>query len=70
VKNISKNDVTVSLVPIDGERYLFKPIKPGETIKVKVERNTALVINNTSNQNVSVELLVNGDLGLSMGYDK
>jgi len=70
VKNISKNDVTVSLVPIDGGRYLFKLIKPGETIKVKVERNTALVINNTSNQNVSVELLVNGDLGLSMGNDK
>jgi hypothetical protein len=70
VKNISKNDVTVYRAPIDGGRHSFETIKPGETIKVKVERNTALVINNASNQSASVELLVSGDLGLSMGYNK
>jgi hypothetical protein len=35
-----------------------------------VEENTALRINNNSNEQATVELLVKGDTGLSMGYKK
>jgi hypothetical protein len=33
-----------------------------------VDKNTALHIENKSNEQVAVELLVKGDTGLSMGY--
>jgi hypothetical protein len=33
-------------------------------------RNTALVIENKSNETASVDLYVTGDTGLSMGYKK
>ena len=39
-----------------------------ETVIIKVEKNTALVIANVSSLQASVELFVTGDLGLSMGY--
>jgi hypothetical protein len=35
---------------------------------VKAEKNTALVIENKSNEQASVDLYVTGDTGLSMGY--
>jgi hypothetical protein len=68
LKNISQGDIEVHHAPIDGGRHSFETIKPGQTIKVKVEKNTALVIGNKSNEVASVELFVKGDTGLSMGY--
>jgi len=68
LKNISQSDIEVHRAPIDGGRHSFETIKPGQTIKVKVEKNTAMVISNKSNEVASVELFVKGDTGLSMGY--
>lgn len=68
LKNISENDVELHRAPVDGGRHSFEIIKPGQTKRVKVERNTALVIENKSNSEASVELFVQGDTGLSMGY--
>ena len=68
MKNISENDVEIHRVPADGGHHSFETVKPGQTKKVKVEKNTALIIDNKSNNKVSVELVVQGDTGLSMGY--
>jgi hypothetical protein len=68
LKNISKSDVIVHRAPIEGGRHSFETVTPGKTVKVKVEKNTALVIDNQGLDQVSVELYVIGDTGLSMGY--
>jgi hypothetical protein len=68
LKNISEEDIELHRAPIDGGRHSFETVKPGETIKVNVDKNTALVIDNKSTKKASVELFVTGDTGLSMGY--
>jgi hypothetical protein len=69
-KNVSKNAVTVYRAPNKGGKHSFVTVQPNETIKVTVEPNTALVVENKSNDVASVDLLVKGDTGLSMGYKK
>jgi hypothetical protein len=68
LKNISKNDLVLWRTPITGGQHSPLTVKPKETVKVDVEKNTALRINNNSNQQATVELFVKGDTGLSMGY--
>jgi hypothetical protein len=70
LKNVSKNDLTVYEAPIDGGKHSFVVVKPNQSIKVNVDENTALIIENESKDTASVDLLVKGDLGLSMGYKK
>ena len=68
LKNISPNDIEVYHAPINGGKHSSQIVKPKETVIIKVEKNTALVIANVSSLQASVELFVTGDLGLSMGY--
>lgn len=68
LKNVSKNEITTYKAPINGGTHSPQIIRPDETVTVKVESNTALVIENKSNDYASVDLKVTGDLGLSMGY--
>ncbi len=68
LKNIAEEDIELHRAPVDGGRHSFETVKPGHTIKVKVDKNTALVIENKSTKQASVELFVIGDTGLSMGY--
>jgi hypothetical protein len=68
LKNISESNIELHRAPIDGGRHSFETVKPGQTIKVNVDKNTALVIENKSSSKASVELFVKGDTGLSMGY--
>lgn len=68
LKNISPNDIEVYHAPINGGKHSSQIVKPNETVTVKVEKNTALVIANLSSLQASVKLFVTGDLGLSMGY--
>jgi hypothetical protein len=70
LKNVSINNVTVYLLPKDGIAFAKQIIKPNKKIKVNVDANTALVVENKSNEAASVDLLVKGDTGLSMGYKK
>jgi hypothetical protein len=70
LKNVSKNAIVVYHAPNNGGKHTFDTVKPNQTIKVKVERNAALVVENKSNEEASVDLLVKGDTGLSMGYKK
>jgi hypothetical protein len=70
LKNVSANDVTVYLLPKDGVANSKVIVQPNKTIKVNVESNTALIVQNKANTQASVDLLVKGDTGLSMGYKK
>ena len=68
LKNTSKNDIDVYQVPIDGGQHSFQVIKPNDKVNLQVGSNTALFIQNKSNDTASVILKVTGDTGLSMGY--
>lgn len=45
-------------------------VKPNQTVTIRMEKNTALIISNASDNTANVKLKVTGDLGLSMGYKK
>ena len=68
LKNVSANDLELWRAPIEGGQHSRLTVKPNETVKLKVEKNTALKIENKNNEQATVELLVKGDTGLSMGY--
>ena len=68
LKNVSKNDVVLYRAPITGGNHSYLTVKPTEVVKVNVESNTALIIENKSNDTASVDLHIKGDTGLSMGY--
>ncbi|GAB4395600.1 MAG: hypothetical protein OHK0053_04860 [Microscillaceae bacterium] len=68
LKNESQTDITVWKYPVGGGQHSPAIVKPNETVKLKVERNTALRIENQSNDQVAVALVVKGDTGLAMAY--
>ena len=68
LKNVSRNNLEIYCAPINGGKHSAQIVKPNESLTVKVDSNTALVINNKSTETASVDLKVTGDLGLSMGY--
>jgi len=70
LKNVSNNEVVLHRAPITGGNHSYVTVKPTETVKVDVESNTALIIENKSNDTASVDLYIKGDTGLSMGYKK
>lgn len=68
LKNVSNHILKIVMAPITGGTHSPVFVKPNETIKVKADSNTALIIENKSNEAASVDLYVTGDTGLSMGY--
>lgn len=68
LKNISTGDLILWKAPIDGGQHSPLNVEPNETVKVKVPSNTALRIENKNSMQAAVELLVKGDVGLSMDY--
>jgi hypothetical protein len=68
LKNVSNQELTIYRAPINGGTHSPITVKKNESVTIKVERDTALVIKNDSNEQVSVDLYVTGDTGLSMGY--
>lgn len=70
LKNVSKNEVVLHRSPNAGGNHSYVTVQPNETVKVKVERNTSLVIENKTEDTASVYLYIKGDTGLSMGYKK
>jgi hypothetical protein len=69
MKNVSSQQVEVYQAPLGGGRHSGSTVQPGQSVTVKVQRNTALIVNNQSADTVSVYLKVTGDMGLSMGYN-
>ena len=68
LKNVSKNDVVLHSAPIAGGTHSYITVQPNKTVNISVTENTALVIENKSSDTASVDLLIKGDTGLSMGY--
>lgn len=70
LKNVSNHDLKIIMAPIAGGTHSPIIVRPNETINVKADSNTALIIENKTNEEASVDLYVTGDTGLSMGYQK
>jgi len=68
LKNVSDHDLEIYQAPIKGGKHSTQIVTPNGVITVKVDSDTALVINNKSSKMASVDLKVTGDTGLSMGY--
>ena len=68
LKNESITDLEIYYAPIAGGKHSTQIVKPSQSVNLKVDANTALVINNKSNQTAAVKLKVKGDLGLSMDF--
>ncbi len=68
VTNTSNVELQIWQYPIDGGRHSPINLKPSSSVKVNVDKNTSLRIENNNNQEVSLKLKVKGDTGLSMGY--
>jgi hypothetical protein len=70
LKNVSDKEVEIHRAPSAGGRHSGQLVQQGESVRVHVEANTALVIINNSKNEASVQLTVNGNTGLSMAYKK
>ena len=68
VTNTSIAPVDIWQYPLSGERHSLVTLRPTEEIKLKVEENTSIRIENSSSEQVAVRLRVKGDTGLSMNY--
>ncbi len=68
LKNVSESEIEIHRAPIGGGRHSGLTVAPGQTVQVRVESNTALVISNNSEAEAAVQLKVVGDTGLSMNY--
>lgn len=68
VKNEGKNPIEFYRAPLSGGKHSFVTLAPGESAKVKVESNTAVVFNNASADTATIKLDVHGDLSLGMNY--
>jgi hypothetical protein len=70
MRNASPHGIEVYRKPIEGGQHSFVTVEPMQTVNVSVEKNTALVVNNKSNDKATVQLVVTGGSGsnLSMGY--
>ncbi len=66
--NESPSELTLWKSPITGGNHSPLIISPSASVKLKVEKNTALRIENPSKRDATVKLRVKGDTGLSMGY--
>jgi hypothetical protein len=68
LKNTSNTEITIWQVPIAGGQHSPMKVAAKQKAELKVDRNTALRIENHSSEAIDVELVVTGDIGLSMGY--
>ncbi|MDI6048563.1 hypothetical protein QLS31_01825 [Flavobacterium sp. XS2P24] len=68
LKNEGVTILKVYQAPIDGGTHSPVLINPQESVTVKTEKNTALIIENTGGEYASVSLKVKGDLNLGMTY--
>ena len=67
-KNVSKNAVEIHQEPNNGGQHSFQIVKPNEMVTTKIDKNTALIFSNKTNDTASIDLKVTGDIDLAMGY--
>lgn len=66
--NTSPHAISICQKPIDGITGEPTVVEPKKNIKVKVPSNTAVIIENASDESAEVALKVFGDTDLSMKY--
>ena len=70
LKNVSNHDIEVYFAPSEGGTHSRQVVKVNQEIRLKVDRNTAVVIENKNKDYASVDLKVTGDLNLGMTYNQ
>lgn len=70
LKNEGVTILKICQKPITGGSHSPVFVNPQQSIEVKTEKNTALIIENTGNDYASVTLKVKGDLNLGMVYNE
>ena len=68
IKNISNDDLDLCQMPNGGTKQLIQVLNSSKSATVKIEKNTALYIDNKSDNKASVELNLKSNTNLSMGY--
>lgn len=68
LKNMSNHELKLIMAPITGGTHSPVIVTPNETVKIKADKDTALIIENKSPEPANVDLKVTGDVSLSMGY--
>lgn len=66
--NDSPSELILWKSPLAGGNHSPITLQSKESLKLTVEKNTALRIENPSKEEATVKLVVKGDTGLSMGY--
>ena len=66
--NDSPSELILWKSPLAGGNHSPITLQSKESLKLTVEKNTALRIENPSKEEATVKLVVKGDKGLSMGY--
>lgn len=70
LKNVSNHAIEIYFAPIDGGIYSRQTVEINQIVTTKVPKNTAIVIENKSNDYASVNIKATGDLNLGMNYNK
>lgn len=68
LKNISNHAIDIYFAPINGGNYSRQTLQVNEVVHTNVPKNTAIVIENKSDQYASINITARGDLNLSMDY--
>jgi hypothetical protein len=68
VKNLSGRSLILYQRTLSDSLHSVTTLKPGETLHVYADKNTALIVENKSNRQAQVKLDLGGDTNLSMGY--
>ncbi len=68
IKKMSKDDVLLSQIQKGGTKQLIQVLNSNKSAIIKIEKNTALYIENKSDKKAIVELDIKSNSSLSMGY--
>ena len=68
LKNVSNHPIDIYFAPIDGGTHSRQTLQINQEITTKVAKNTAIVIENKSDQYASIDIKAKGDLNLGMNY--
>jgi hypothetical protein len=68
--NYSKNPLEVRQASLQDEQISITRVYPNQKVRVTVQKNCALILQNTSKDTARAEVKITGDTGLSMQYAK
>ncbi len=68
IRNASAVNIEILTRPLEGKEKSVAVLKPNEKIRLSVEGNAKAIFKNSSPTEATLELVLEGDTGLSMGY--